>query len=446
MTNQEVQEGKVLLVAVSWNVDHLAVAALDSYKARICCKVKAVRVSCSYTICDFLHNPVYHSCSLSVSDISQRFSLLPIHSGTSDIHTTSLSCLTPLSSPADMPRNLPKRKDSGCDVDMPIDNETMWASVQMLWKTQMYHLDVFQRLERSVLPRLFDEAGVDRILRSLQVDNPVEGKVPCEDRAKFEEELPKPMTPALKLARAHLSTLLGAKIPEYMEEDGYLLPVSPPSVAPTEDEKVAVWFLDLMHLASVIGDRCRFSSVDAHLSAFLPSGCGMNAGTFGGLVERDIHTKSCLERVGRAHGRWAVSLQSFQDRAEEYWNAWQHTGKGYTGHDMQTSLNIASMRTTVSELTLTSPDEEMDEGGIAVGNCMMRFSIETSFMPAAIPDSAPTASAHWSGDDTASLRPTSPVWGMRTADSPESTASFGTDDTELSTLFDCGNSDYRSTA
>jgi hypothetical protein len=323
----------------------------------------------------------------------------------------------------DMPRDMPKRKDSGCDVDSSMDNGTMWASLQMLWKTQKHYLDVFQGMERSLLPVLFGEKGINRILQSLHTEY---------DRARadndrvgmgYEDDVPILPPSELNLVKAHLSTLLGAKIPDYMEEDGYRFPHSLQDFVPKEGSAIGSWLQELIHHTSVIGDQCRTATVDTYLSAYLPARCGIRGWTFRELVECDCATKNNLIILRRAHENWTLSLKSFRDSAERYRYSWRQAEKAYTGHDNCSMSGIACKHIMESQVSLDSGDDGMDGGEWEIQKRMIGSFAETSSTSESVQGKVSKQYVYWSEHNTPSTQSISPAWDSFILLPPRSIAS-----------------------
>lgn len=195
------------------------------------------------------------------------------------------------------------RKDSGCHFYA--FQEALWANLQNLWKAQKQHLDEFQQQEETKLTVLFSDDSIDRLIDGFQT-----------------EHGPQPLAwsrpSALRVLKGQLRTLLSARLPECMTKPGFGLPDSLPGYDDVDPSSSTSFAARLLSEISQLGERCRFSTVETHLSAYATRECGFGSITLRSIVESNIDVKSTMIEVRRSHEKWLNSLTQFQYAAEEF--------------------------------------------------------------------------------------------------------------------------------
>jgi hypothetical protein len=247
------------------------------------------------------------------------------------------------------------RKDSGCNLSLSED--IVWAGVQQLWTAQRKLLDDFQHLEETILPALFSEENIDRLVDNLQSQN----------KALYTSTS---ANSSSRLLKSQLRTLMSARLPKDMTEAGYGLPHILPNYARVGQSDGTLEIFTILNRIRRLGERCRFATVDAHLSAYVSSDCGISGMILRFLVERDEDIRLTMAQLTRSHQEWMTSLTLFQNAAKTFLKTFLGPGLKEDGEFMHVKSDMQLSGDTFPHLTqigsLFDFDDDLDEGERAI--------------------------------------------------------------------------------
>jgi hypothetical protein len=311
------------------------------------------------------------------------------------------------------------RKDSGCDLYPSED--IVWAGVQQLWKAQKQLLDEFQYLEETKLPALFSEENIDRFVNYLQSQKEAQ----CTSTSA---------NPSFRLLKAQLRTLMSARLPKDMTKAGYGLPHTLPDYAQVNQSNGILEISRILNRISQLGERCRFATVDAHLSAYVPSGCGLSGMTLRSLVEREENIRLTMAQLTRSHQEWMASLTLFRNAATVFLKT--ATGSGLEDDDefMQLKSDPHLPCHTLPNLTEISSvfysEDDLDAGEVAIRERVLESLNSMDLATITAPAEPLSRYAYWSKDDNFSSRSSSLL--SSPPDSSRSLTSYAIESTDYS--------------
>lgn len=311
------------------------------------------------------------------------------------------------------------RKDSGCDLSFSED--IVWSGVQQLWVAQKQLLDKFQHLEETKLPVLFSEENINRLVDKLELQTGAQDKSTSAN-------------PSSRLLKSQLRTLMSARLPKVMTKAGFGLPHTLPDYAQVNQSNGKLEISRILDRISQLGERCRFATVDAYLSAYVPSGCGLSDMTLRSLVEREENIRLTMAQLTRSHQEWMTSLTLFRNAATVFLKT--ATGSGLEDDDefMQLKSDPHLSCHTLPDLTEISSvlfsENDLDAGERAIRERVLESLNSMDLAMITAPAEPLSRYAYWSKDDNFSSRSSS-LWSSP-PDSPRSLTSYAIESTDYS--------------